>query len=59
MINQNMNSGLPTDTTNTVPNIDRINTQVLDNLSERERQIILDVLKRDEEVRHRENARIV
>lgn len=34
-------------------------TQMLEKLSERERQIILDVLNRDEEVRQRDGARIL
>lgn len=34
-------------------------SQVLDSLSDREKQIILDVLNRDEEVRQRESARIM
>lgn len=34
-------------------------TQVLDSLNEQERQIILDVLKRDEGVRQRDAARLL
>lgn len=41
------------------PNSAVTTTQMLDSLSERERQIILDVLNRDEEVRQRDGARIV
>lgn len=41
------------------PNLAVTTTQMLDSLSERERQIILDVLNRDEEVRQRDGARIV
>lgn len=41
------------------PEIAVTTTQVLDSLSERERQIILNVLSRDEGVRQRDAARIM
>lgn len=40
------------------PELADATSQVLESLSDREKQIILDVLKRDEEVRLRDAARI-
>lgn len=54
------NNNINDDTINALgPDLAEATTQVLDNLSDQERQIILNVLTRDENVRQREAARIM
>lgn len=51
---------VPNETINALgPDLSVATSQVLDSLSDRERQIIFDVLNRDEEVRQRDSARIM
>lgn len=67
IVDASMNSGYAndsntesSDTINALgPDLAVATSQVLDSLSERERQIILDVLNRDEELRQKDTARIV
>lgn len=61
--NVELKTNTPRDPENSInalgPELAVATTQVLDSLNEQERQIILDVLKRDEGVRQRDAARLL
>ena len=59
--NVGYNTGMPPERTLNAlgPELAVATSQVLDSLSEHERQIILEVLNRDEEVRQRDASRIM